>query len=87
MINTCARLHNTLTNEARPWTMCNACRDVHRESDRITKPWALIGKGAWLSHCPQCNATLQAPRATIPRQHELFSFGATAPQLQPSLTQ
>ena len=55
------------------WTMCGTCRDVHREADRIDKPWALIGKGAWLSHCPHCNAVGQAPHGAIPRQPDLFT--------------
>ncbi len=60
-----------------PWAMCDNCKDVHRESDRIMKKCRLC-KGVSWSHCPKCNATAMAPLAMVPKQRNLFESTACA---------
>lgn len=56
------------------WVMCDRCKDVHRESDRVMRPSKF--KGLAFSHCPKCSAVLQAPLASVPKQRELFEVQA-----------
>jgi hypothetical protein len=63
-----------MTRPFDPWAMCANCKDVHRESERNTKPSKF--KGLSFSHCPKCNALTQAPRAEVPKQREIFEVGA-----------
>ena len=58
-----------------PWVMCNLCRDVHRIGDRTMRQFGKW-RGFSVSHCPKCDSTVQAPRAAVPLQRDIFGAAA-----------
>ena len=53
------------------WVMCDGCKHVHQESERVNKPWGRR-KGFWISHCPKCDESLMSAQINVPLQRELF---------------